>query len=73
MNNIELQLPVFYDPDNPGTIVKSFGMIPKGVTYNSEKNIFQGRFFALVPHYLGMTVLAITVIWIVVYFVSLLF
>ena len=73
MDNIEPQLPVFYDPDNPGTIVKSFGMIPKGVSYNSTKNLFKGSFFALFPHYLGMMALATTFIWIFVYFVGLLF
>ena len=73
MKNIELELPVFYDPDNPGSSVKSFGMIPKGITYNSSKNIFRGGFFALFPHYLGIAALTITIIWIFVYFVSLLF
>ena len=73
MNNIEPELPVFYDPDNPDLFVQSFGMIPQGVTYNSSKNRFRGSFFALLPHYLGMTALAITVVWIIVYFISLLF
>lgn len=70
MNNIEPELPVFYDPDNP-KFVKSFEMIPKGVTYDSSLNEFQGSFFALFPHYLGITALAITFVWIFAYFASL--
>lgn len=71
MKNIEPELPVFYYPDNPDELIMSFGMIPKGITYNSSKNIFRGGFFALFPHYLGIAALAITIVWIFVYFVSL--
>jgi hypothetical protein len=72
MDNIEPELPVIFDPDNPDEFVKSFGMIPKGVTYDSSKNLFRGSFFALLPHYLGLTALIITIVWMFVYFVSLL-